>query len=57
MRRLWLVLLPLVDALTKRGIKLRKVMAEFCMNPKICQVNQKPPPGLLPCLPPTARYS
>ena len=28
----------LADALTKRDFKLRKVMAEFCMNPEVCLI-------------------
>ena len=30
----------LADALTKRDIKLRKIMAEFCMNPEVCLIQQ-----------------
>ena len=30
----------LADALTKRDFKLRKIMAEFCMNPEVCLIQQ-----------------
>ena len=30
----------LADALTKRDFKFRKVIAEFCMNPEVCLIQQ-----------------
>ena len=30
----------LADVLTKRDLKLRKLIAEFCMNPEVCLIQQ-----------------
>lgn len=32
--------IELADALTKRDFKLRKIMADFCMNPEVCLIHE-----------------